>query len=131
MAQSKSRGKARGAARKRAAPSSKLANALGAAAWAEADTALAEALAEFEAWQAGDAAASSFVGQALRRAARKRGLITIGVADEIEIYDPARHMFIKSVARAPKSVRIVSPGIGRAGEVLVKARVAPVRRRKQ
>jgi len=108
-----------------------MASALATAAWAEADAALGEALAEFEVWQAGDTDAAAFVGQALRRLARKRGLAVIGAIRAVEPYDGGRHSLIKSVTRLPKSVRIVSPAIERAGEVLVKARVTPSRQRKR
>jgi hypothetical protein len=68
----------RSAARKRAAQAH-LADALGAAAWAEADAALADALAEFEVLSVARTAAARndamfLLGQALQRVARKRGL---------------------------------------------------------
>jgi hypothetical protein len=70
--------KPRSAALKRAAQA-RLADALAGAAWAEADAALAVALAEFEALSAATTAAVRkdamfLLGQALQRAARKRGL---------------------------------------------------------
>ncbi|MFZ2031175.1 MAG: hypothetical protein WAU68_12750 [Vitreimonas sp.] len=70
--------KPKSAARKRAAQA-RLADALAGAAWAEADAALADALAEFTALSAAKTAAQRkdamfLLGQALQRAARKRGL---------------------------------------------------------
>ena len=66
------------AARKRAAQA-RLADALAGAAWTEADAALADALSEFETLSAAKTAAQRkdamfLLGQALHRAARKRGL---------------------------------------------------------
>ena len=70
--------KPQGAARKRAAQA-RLADALAGAAWAEADAALAQALAEFETLSSAKTASEQrdamfLLGQALQRAARKRGL---------------------------------------------------------
>lgn len=70
--------KPKSAAPKRAAQA-RLADALAGAAWAEADAALADALAEFEVLSAAKTAAARkdamfLLGQALQRAARKRGL---------------------------------------------------------
>ena len=121
--------KKRSAARKRAASSRGLTNQLADAAWAEADKALAEALAEFEAWQAGDEDAAEFVGQALRRAARKRGLAPLGETGGIEAYDSKRHALVKAATRAPTRVKIKSPGVLRGVEILAKARATPLRRK--
>lgn len=70
--------KPQSAARKRAAQAH-LADALAGAAWAEADAALAQALAEFATLSSAKTAAERkdamfLLGQALQRAARKRGL---------------------------------------------------------
>jgi hypothetical protein len=70
--------KPQSAARKRAAQA-RLADALAGAAWAEADAALADALTEFASLSAAKTAAQRkdamfLLGQALQRAARKRGL---------------------------------------------------------
>lgn len=67
-----------GAARKRAAQA-RLSDALAGAAWAEADAALRQALAEFGRLSAARTVAERkeamlLLGQALRRVARKRGL---------------------------------------------------------
>lgn len=121
----------RPAARKRAAAPA-LANALAEAAWSEADAALAQALAECDALEAAPDAASredamAMLAQALSRAARKRGLSRIGAVGAREQYDPKRHELERAGARGPKSVRIIAPGVARGGDVLVRARVAPVR----
>jgi len=117
------------ARRKRAKKAPALQDLLAAAAWAEVDAHLGEALAEFEAWQSGQADAALFAGQALRRAARKRGLAVLGEINAIEPYDAKRHLLIKAVARAPAQVRIVRPGVARGGEMLVKARATGVKRK--
>jgi hypothetical protein len=130
MAAAKKQKQTSSAARKRAAPLHGSEAALAEAAWAEADLALAEALVEFEAWQAGEAEAATFVGQAIRRAARRRGLSRIGAVGALEPYDDKSHALIKAVARPPIRVRILSTGVARGGEVLVKARAEAIRRRK-
>lgn len=124
-----------GVARKRAAPAA-LNNALAEAAWSDADLALAEALAEFDRAEAavgggdrGDAMA--LLGQALSRAARKRGLTRIGALGAREPYDPKLHELAKKPARAPKTVRIEARGVKRGAEVLAKARVVTRARSKQ
>lgn len=119
------------AARKRAA-ALPLAAALAEASWSEADAALAQALAECDALEtAPDAAARddamAMLTQALSRAARKRGLSRLGAVGAREAYDPQRHDLSKAGARPPKTVRIIAPGVARGGEILVRARVAPVR----
>jgi hypothetical protein len=121
--------KTKRAAPKRAAPLRSLTGQLAEAAWIEADIALAEALSEFEAWQAGDVDAAAFLGQALRRAARKRGLTLLGEPGSVEAYDTKRHALVKSPSRTPARVRIKSSGVLRGGEILAKARAAPLRRR--
>lgn len=121
------------AAPKRAAPRVSLADALGQAGWAEADAALAEALAlcdeaVFGATDADQAALLDLLGQSLARAARKRGLTRLGVLGAKEAFDQKRHDFTNPPKRTPKTVRIVARGVARAGEILVKTRVGPVRR---
>lgn len=123
-----------GAARKRAAPSA-LNAALAEAAWSDADLALAEALAEFDRAEAADGAdradAMALLGQALSRAARKRGLTRIGALGAREPYDPKLHELEKKPARAPKTVRIAARGVKRGAEVLAKALVVARTRSKQ
>ena len=70
-----------------------------------------------------------FVGQALRRVARKRGLTPLGEAGSVEAYDGKRHTLTKSSSRAPARVRIKSAGVARGVEVLAKARATPMRRK--
>lgn len=126
--------KTKGAARKSAAPGVKLTDALAGAAWAEADRALAEALALCDEARDGAGAereaALELLGQALNAAARKRGLARLGELGGREAYDPKRHEFIKPHKKTPKSVRIVARGVARGAETLVRARVGPVRRAK-
>jgi hypothetical protein len=122
--------KTKAPARKRAGASSVLTDALAEAAWAEADKALADALMDFAALQSATKAkaradAMLLLGQSLQRAARKRGLAPFGVVGALEAYNPARHAY--SGARAPKRVRIVSQGVARGGEVLIKAQAGPAR----
>ncbi|WP_135211423.1 hypothetical protein [Vitreimonas flagellata] len=109
-------------------------DALAAAAWVEADRALAEALALCdEALQTEGAAhglALEMLGQALTTAARKRGFSRLGELGGREAFDPDRHEFIKPPKKTPKSVRIVARGVTRGGEMLTKARVGPVGRAK-
>lgn len=125
--------KKKSAARKRAAPADKLTGALAEAAWLEADASLALALSEFEALEAAaDAEAREeallMLGQALSRAARRRGLTRFGAIDAREPYDPVRHELSPRPARAPKTVRVLSRGVARGGEVLVKARAEAARK---
>jgi len=127
MPAAKKKRKSKRAARKRAAPSRDLTAKLAEAAWIEADAALAEALSEFDAWQAGDEASVALLGQALRRAARKRGLTLLGAAGDVERYDSQRHSLIKAAARPPARVKIKSAGVLRGDEILSKARVTAVR----
>lgn len=115
-----------------------LANALGEAAWAEADLALAGALAEFDDAEAAlsasdkrraeDALAMGL--QALNRVARKRSIVRFGDVGEAAAFDPARHE-LDGGGPAPKQVKITRAGLERAGAVLVKARVAPARTAKK
>ena len=120
----------KGVARKGAAPSV-LVDALAEAAWTEADEALAEALVELRALEAARARGArdeAFVmlDQALRRAARKRGLSLFGAVGGRETYDPRRHEGVRSA----KQVRIEAPGVARGGQVLIKARVSLGRARR-
>lgn len=117
------------AAKPRGAP---LVDAMAQAAWAEADTALAEAIVECgRAARAKRAAerteALALTSQALARAARRRGLARLGKSGALEDYDPHRHDLTLSQKRAPSRVRIVEEGVARGGEVLVKARAKPAR----
>jgi hypothetical protein len=116
------------AAPKRAAPSVSLSGALAEAAWAEADLALAEALADLdEAETAADeparADALAMLSQSLARAARKRGLSRIGALDEQATFDPDAHDLAEAGAKKPKKVRIAARGVARGGDILVRARV--------
>jgi hypothetical protein len=122
--------KPKSAAPKRAAPA--LSDALAAAAWSEADGALAEALAEFDSLanartDAARKGATALLEQALARAARRRGLSRFGGLGATETYDPARHELTRAPARAPKRVRVKVRGVARGNEILIKARVGPVR----
>ena len=124
----------KGAVRKRSASVAVLANALAEAAWAEADIALAQALAAFdelETPKGGGADAVDLMGQALARAARRRGLVRLGAAGAVEAFDPQRHQLAKAPARPPGAVRIMVRGVSRGGEVLVKARVTLTRAAKR
>jgi hypothetical protein len=111
-----------------------LVDALGEAAWSEADRALGEAIVEAQILSGAKNAeardvALALLEQALSRAARKRGLTRIGEPGAREAYNAKRHELARPMARAPKQVRIVASGIGRAGTILVKARVVAVRSR--
>jgi hypothetical protein len=105
------------------------------AAWAEADAALAAALADLdEAAGARGAAreeAMAMLTQSLARAARKRGLSRIGALGAAEPFDPARHDLTCAVAKLPETVRIEARGVARGEVLLVKPRVGPVRRKKR
>lgn len=129
----KGRGKP-SAARKRAALDASLSGALAEAAWAEADTALAQALADCdEAATAPDAttqaAAFAMLAQSLGRAARKRGLVRAGELGERVKFDPTRHELLASSAKMPKIVRIAARGVLRGKDVLTAPRVRPVGRK--
>ncbi len=126
----------KGAARKRAASGLSLSTALAEAAWAEADKALAQALADLdEARTATETAARdgalALLEQSLARAARKRGLTRIGAIGAHESYDAMRHDLVAPVAKAPKTVRIEARGVARGAEILAKPRVGPVGRKKR
>jgi hypothetical protein len=122
------------AARKRAAQGASLAGALAEAAWAEADVALAQALADCdEAATAPDPAsraeALAVLAQSLARAGRKRGLIRIGELGKSAPFDPDRHDLIAQGAKKPKTVRIAARGVLRGGDVLAAPRVRPTGRK--
>lgn len=124
------------AARQRAAQGVSLTDALAEAAWSEADVALAQALADFDEVESAKRKsvrkdAWERLGQALARAARKRGLSRIGKIDERTAFDAGEHDLNESVAKTPKSVRIQARGVARGDEVLIKPRVAPARKKKR
>lgn len=128
----------RAAAPKRAARADALNAALGEAAWSEADRALAQALADSDALAASLGAAEASVveamqmlAQSLGQAARRRGLARFGDVGARVAYDSARHELTRSVRAAPDHVRVTAPGVARADQVLVKARVTPVRPRRK
>lgn len=124
------------AARQRAAQGVSLTDALAEAAWSEADLALAQALVDFDEAETAESKsarrdARERLGQALSRAARKRGLSRIGELEDVTEFDPEAHDLNAAVAKTPKSVLIQARGVARGGEVLIKPRVAPVRRKKR
>lgn len=124
------------AARKRAAQGVLLTDALAEAAWAEADAALAQALADFDEVETAERKSArkdalARLGQALSRAARKRGLSRIGDLEDVTEFDAEAHDLNAAVAKTPKSVLIQARGVARGGEVLIKPRVAPVERKKR
>jgi len=107
-------------------------DALAAAAWLEADSALAEALVESDRAITANTAegrdeALALLSLALGRAARRRGLSRIGKRGASEAFDGARHELALRFKRAPKRVRVEIEGVARGREILIKARVAPVR----
>lgn len=112
--------KGKRAAPKGAARAVSLPDALGEAAWAEADRALAQAMTEFEEVEAASnqvrrAEALMLLRQALARAARVRGFSRLGgEPGAIEPYDAERHALISTPQRPPEEVMIVSQGVGAA-----------------
>lgn len=108
--------------------------ALGEAAWAEADLALAAALAESEdlqaALSAGDERAAedalAMLTQSLNRIARKRSISRFGEPGAQVPFDIRRHE-IDVAGPAAKQVIVVRSGLERAGVVLVKAQVRRAR----
>lgn len=113
-----------------------LVGALGEAGWAEADRALADALAESAALdlainklarsksaaavqRAEDAFA--LLTQALDTVARKRGVSRFGEVGAVEKFDPERHE-IADAPRKAAQVKLIAPGVLKGGEVLLKAR---------
>jgi hypothetical protein len=130
------RTKKKNAARKPARRSAALAAALAEAGWADADTALAEALMEFDALREAQgrvarAEAAELLGQALTRAARRRGFARVGKPGALEAFDARRHVLAEPLRRAPKTVRIIVSGVSRGPEVLAKARVGGARARRR
>jgi hypothetical protein len=124
------------AARQRAAQAVSVTDALAEAAWAEADAALAQALADFDeaetaSHKAARADAIERLGQALARAGRKRGLTRVGALGETAAFDARQHELNAAVAQAPKAVLIQARGVMRGGELLEKARVVPVEAKKK
>ncbi len=124
------------AARKRAAQGACLADALAEAAWAEADSALAQALADFDEAQTAERKrdrkdAMARLGEALSRTARKRGLTRVGELEQRIEFSADDHEMNASVVKSPKKVRIQARGVTRGGEILAKPRVAPVERKKR
>ncbi len=124
------------AARKRAAQGVSLTDALGEAAWAEADAALAQALIDFDETETAESKrarkdAMARLGQALTRAARKRGLARVGDLEDRVAFNADEHDLNASVVKTPKKVRIQARGVVRGGEILAKPRVAPVKRKKR
>lgn len=124
------------AARKRAAQGVSLTDALAEAAWAEADAALAQALADFDEVETSERKgarrdALERLGQALSRAARKRGLARTGSLEAEVAFDAEAHDLNATVAKTPKTVRIQARGVTRGDEMLAKPRVAPVKRKKK
>lgn len=113
-----------------------LVGTLGEAGWAEADRALAAALAEAAALETAIAKlarrntpaavqraedAFALLTQALDTTARKRGVSRFGDVGAVEKFDPARHEII-GAARKSARVRLIAPGVLKGGEVLLKAR---------
>jgi hypothetical protein len=132
----KSEAAKKSAARQRAAQGVSLTDALAEAAWSEADAALAQALADFDEAETADSKsdrkdARERLGQALSRAARKRGLSRIGDLDATVDFDAEAYDLNAAVAKTPKSVRIQARGVARGGEVLIKPRVAPAERKRR
>jgi hypothetical protein len=124
------------AARQRAAQDVSLTNALGEAAWSEADAALAQALADLDEAEtaqdeAGRADALARLAQSLARAGRKRGLTRIGELGASVSFNERKHELNAAVAKTPKTVLIQARGVARGGDILEKPRVAPVERKKR
>jgi hypothetical protein len=107
-----------------------LAQALAEAAWTDADRALADALVECDAAEtaakpAERAAALAMLGQALARAARKRGLSRIGILGGREPFDRDGHEIVGAVAKKPRTVRIQARGVARGNDILRRPLVSP------
>ncbi|MBL8558659.1 MAG: hypothetical protein JNM47_08060 [Hyphomonadaceae bacterium] len=106
------------------------------AAWAEADAALAEALADLDEVEGAETAAArrtalAMLAQSLARAGRKRGLTRIGEVGGKAAYSAAAHELAVPAKRAPKRVVISARGVARGGAVLAKPRVKPATRGKK
>lgn len=107
--------------------------ALSEAAWAEADLALAQALALLDECdtapdEAARAEAMDWLRQALVRAGRKRGFVRTGSLGAEAPYDPLRHDLI--APGKPRTVRIAARGVSRGEAELVKPRVTGTRKRR-
>jgi hypothetical protein len=127
-------GPAKTGSARRHAPGAPLAGALAEAAWAEADEALAQALADLDELESASDQATrddvlAALSQSLMRAARRRGLTRVGVVGEREAYDPERHELLVTGAKRPKIVCIRARGVARGAELLVKPRAGPSERR--
>ena len=132
MAAPKAKRKGKGGGRAKGAPEPSLNDKLAEAAWAQADAALAEALADLDEVEGApnDAArgeALAMLAQSLQRAARKRGLTRIGAIGAREPFDPDRHDLIG--AKTPKTVTIRARGVARGKEILVRPRAGPSQRK--
>lgn len=68
------------------------------------------------------------VRQGLTRAAKVRGVSMLGEIGTITAFDPAAHAPIKGKVSAGALVKIVTPGVGLAGKVLVRAEVRRARK---
>lgn len=133
-AKKKSSAKSKRAAPKQAVRAA-VAEGLAQAAWAEADRALARALIDADLLAAAlvkpsrrAADALDLLQQSLSQAARKRGLSRLGEIGAKAQFDAERHVLGGAPRRTPKQVRIVTPGVARGQEVLVKAEVDRIRR---
>jgi hypothetical protein len=135
-----------------AAPASYLTDVLAQSAWQEADDALARALRDFAALERISQLLSSRLrngahateagavedmmlaaSQSLRQVGRKRGMQRFGEPGTIVSYDPRLHVLTKAAQKPPTTVKIVAQGVQRGGgshaEIILKATVAPLRRR--
>lgn len=105
---------------------SSLVDALGEAAWREADRALADALSYMdELSQArGERRAEllALANQALTLAARRRGLVRTGELGGVVPYDPEHHEW-RGRKGGADAVEIFVRGVSRGGEMLAKPRV--------
>lgn len=112
-----------GGVRKPARAPDVLTQQLAEASWIDADQALAEALALFDELE--DAPADpellQVLGQALTRAARRRGLQRLGAVGEELAYSAAQHELL--AGRSAKTVVIVARGVAQGHAVLVRPRV--------
>jgi len=113
-----------------------LVGALGEAGWADADHALAAALAETAALETAIAQLSrsrsaaaiqraedafALLTQALDTVSRKRGVSRFGEVGAVESYDPERHE-VAGGARKSARVKLLASGVLKGGDVLLKAR---------
>jgi hypothetical protein len=58
-------------------------------------------------------------------------LTRIGDVGAHDVYDQRRHAFAGAAQPPPREVRVQARGVARGAEVLVKARVGPIRRKKR